>query len=342
MVLPAPDGIASGSLPQEVAAAREQAPVVTEIGEKAYESLQYALEEPGLVVIDGLARTGKSYAAEAWCAMNHGRARYVQVPSSNDDMSFFRAVALGLGIGCSSQKAQDLRMRIEQVLQTGDLLLVLDEGHYLWPQRNMRKAVPHRINWILTQLVNKEVPVAIVTTPQFTKSQHAVEKQGGWSSEQLVGRITYYETLPTKVSAADLKAVAKFYLPEGDDESIGLLVDYAETSAKYLQAISSTVKRARFLANRNNRSQPTDLDVHTALKQGVVPTDNAIATTLGGTRRRETKTPAKQPQRPVAGLRGINPPEERSGQFAKPCKSFAQHSSRRSEEAFHVKSGAEP
>ncbi len=108
-----------------------------------------------------------------------------RVPSSNDDMSFFRAMAESLGIGTShAYKALELRGRIETVLHTGDLLLVLDEGHYLWPQRNMRKAVPHRINWMLTQLVNMGVPVAVVTHPAIH------EEPGGTCAGRGDGRLS--------------------------------------------------------------------------------------------------------------------------------------------------------
>ena len=79
-----------------------------------------------------VARIGKTFAVKAWCDAHPGQARYVQVPSSNDDMSFFRALCDGLGLGAGvTFKAFELRAKIESVLQTGNLLLVLDEGHYL-------------------------------------------------------------------------------------------------------------------------------------------------------------------------------------------------------------------
>lgn len=273
----------------EVAAAESEAPI-TKIGAKVSETLEYALSERGLVVIDGLARTGKTFAVKAWCKANPGRSRYVQVPSSNDDMSFFRALcdALGAGSG-STYKAHELRSRAEDVLQGGDLLLVLDEGHYLWPQRNMRKAVPHRINWMLTQLVNMGVPVAIVTTPQFTKSQETLVKHGGWSSEQFIGRILHYERLPTTLADCDLEAVARHWLPGGDEKAIRVLTAYARSSEKYLQGIESLTRRARFLAKKEDRATPTFQDVATALQEGVVPSDKALFAALSGAREEGAK-----------------------------------------------------
>lgn len=268
-----------------VARAAEAAPVTTAIGALVAETLQYALDGRGLVVIDGLARTGKTFAVKAWCEAHPGEARYVQVPSSNDDMSFFRAISSALGLSDShAYKAHELREKIAGVLCGGDLLLVLDEGHYLWPQRNMRKAVPHRINWLLTQLVNMGVPVAIVTTPQFTKSQEALVQHGGWSSEQFIGRISHYERLPSELAESDLAAVARFWLPTGEEDAIQLLTGYARSSEKYLQGIESLVRRARFLASKAGRGQPTFIDVAEALEGGVVPSDKSLAAALANAR----------------------------------------------------------
>jgi hypothetical protein len=285
--------------------AAQRAPV-TEIGEKVEAALDYALEERCFVVVDGVARIGKTFSVKAWCEAHAGQARYVQVPSSNDDMSFFRAICEALGLGSArSYKALELRGKIEDTLQGGDLLLVLDEGHYLWPVRNQRRATPHRINWLLTQLVNFKVPVAVVTTPQFTKSQAAIESGTGWSSEQLDGRIYHYEQLPEKLSKEDLGAVAGYWLPNGDEESINTLIDYADGSRKYLQGIESLVSRARLLARRCGRSEPTHDDVKAALRDGVIPSDNAHAVALsaarsGGRRRAPATVPATPLKAPCA------------------------------------------
>ena len=108
--------------------------VVTEIGDQIYDTLDYALESKCMVLIEGLARMGKSFAAAQWCRERPGQARYVEVPSPNDDVGFFRAIAKALGVSCGrSWKAVQLRQRIEDTLQTGDLILVMDESHHLWP-----------------------------------------------------------------------------------------------------------------------------------------------------------------------------------------------------------------
>src|ERR1035437_4528179 len=190
--------------------------VVTEIGAQIYDTLDYALEAKCLVLIEGLARMGKTFAAKAWCSERPGPARYVQVPSTNDDVGFFRAIAKALGVSCGrSWKAVQLRQRIEDTLQTGDLILVMDEAHYLWPVSDCRHALPGRINWVMTALINQGVPVALVTTPQFIVTQKAVEKRTHWTSEQFIGRIGHYLPLPKSLGEEDLGKVAKGLLQIG-------------------------------------------------------------------------------------------------------------------------------
>lgn len=255
--------------------------VVTEIGRLAYDVLDYALETKCLVLIDGVARIGKTFSVKAWCEARPWRARYVQVPSSSDDIGFYRAIAKALGVSTGiSWKAVQLRQRIEDVLHSRDIILVLDEAHYLWPVSDCRHALPGRINWVMTALVNHGVPVALVTTPQFMVTQRVVEKRTHWTSEQFTGRIGHYLELPKSLGEEDLAKVAKALLPEGDAKSIEILVRYAQSSAKYLAGIESATRRARYLANKSGREKVERADVKRAIQEAVIPSDSALASAM--------------------------------------------------------------
>ena len=259
-------------------AKQEASRVVTQLGKQVCETLDYCLESHCMAMIDGLARTGKSFSAKAWCDSHPGVARYVQVPSSSDDIGFFRAIAKSLGVSINlNSKAQQLRDRVEEVLQRGGLILVLDEAHYLWPQSNYREALPARVNWLMTALVNHDVPVALITTPQFIRTQKRIEQRTSWTSEQFIGRIGHYEKLPDSLSAGDLSLVAKFLLPEGDAKTIELLTVYAQSSAKYLAGIDAVVRRSKYLAQKEGRVRVAGLDVKRAIKESVIPSDSALA-----------------------------------------------------------------
>lgn len=276
---------------QSAWAAANQPKAVTSIGRLLSSALDYCVESRRLVLIDGMPRIGKSAGAKAWCAANPGRARYVECPSTNDDFSFFRAIALSLGVAINlKSKAQELRNRIEEALQRGDLALVLDEAHYLWPQSHFRNTTPGRVNWLMTALVNHGVAVALVTTPQFFRSQKAIEHATCWTSEQFTGRIGHYEKLPDTLTDADLRAVAGALLPDGDERTILALTTYAQSSAKYLAGIDAIVCRARFIARHAGREKILFADVRTAIKESAIPSDaelaKALTPTAGAPRKR--------------------------------------------------------
>lgn len=255
-------------------------PVVTEIGRALHSALDYSLEQRCMVVIEGVARIGKTFAVSDWCEVRPGRVRYMQCPSTNDDVAFFTALANGLGITVEhNPKAKSLRPRIEDTLQSGDLMLVIDEAHNCWPSYSYRNARPSRICWLMTALVNFNVPVALIVTPQFFRSQKVCEERIGWASEQFVGRIGDYVKLSDELSLDDLRAVARAHLPEGDAKSIEALALYAGSSQKYLAAIEHAVKKARFLAGKAGR-EVCQADVRTAIESGLVPTDSALAGAL--------------------------------------------------------------
>ncbi len=230
------------------------APVVTGVGQTIHAALDYSLDQRCMIVVEGVARLGKTFAVSHWCSARPGRVRYMQCPSTNDDVAFFSALATALGLTVEhTPKTKNLRPRIEDTLQAGDLMLVIDEAHNCWPGHSYRNARPSRICWLMTALVNCNVPVALVVTPQFFRSQKVCEERIGWASEQFVGRIGDYIKLPVELSIEDLRAVARAHLPEGDATSIEALALYAGSSQKYLAAIEHAVKKARYLAGQAGR-----------------------------------------------------------------------------------------
>jgi len=266
---------------------------VTTIGSKVCDALDYTLESGRLVLIDGMARTGKTFSAKAWTAQRPGRARYVQVPSSNDEIGFFRAIARALGVSSGlGWKCVELRERIEDALHSSKLMLVFDEAHYLFPTNDYRHSLPGRINWIMTALINQGVPVALVTTPQFIRTQKVVETRTHWTSEQFIGRIGHYEALPDTLTPDDLEAVAKTYVPTGEARSIKALVKYAESSAKYLAGIEAVACRARYNVSKAGRTRTEYADIKRAIQESVIPSDLAFADAMQPAVKARRKQPA--------------------------------------------------
>ena len=241
--------------------------VLTAIGEKINDALDYALEERCMVHINGMERLGKTHQVMQWCAAHPGRARYIQVPSGQDDLSFFREIGRALGTAAgSSLKTTQIRQQLEDAIQDSGLMLVFDEAHLLWPQNQSSRSAPRRISWLMTAVVNKGIPVALISTPQFDKYQKRLVECTGWADGQLEGRIAFRCDLPDILPRSDLAALAAFHLPEAGKDIIGVLCDYAEGSGKYLAGIEWLAKRTRFIVRRDGRSVPDKSDVRQAMR----------------------------------------------------------------------------
>jgi hypothetical protein len=183
-------------------------------------------------------------------------------------------------------------------------------------------------------MVDRGVAAAIVTTPQFFRSQQAIEKATCWTSEQFIGRIGHYEKLPDALSNDDLTAVATALLAGGSADSIKALVLYAQSSLKYLAGIDAIVTRARFICQKDGREKIEFRDVKRAIQESVIPSDtafaNAICQTTNPARKRVAKVFATPVQRgfstpeiplpveriPSRGVRPAMPGETRNPEFA--------------------------
>jgi AAA domain len=303
---------------------RAEGLVTTEIGREVIETLEYTAYSRKMTLIEGEARTGKTFSARTWCELHPGHARFVEVPTGNDETSFFRALARGLGIGNFAQyKAIEIRERVESVLLTGDLLVVLDEAWRLWPQQTeQRFGFPKRITWVM-HMANQGVPICLLSTPQFLVTLKSKEEKGGWNSAQFQGRLAEYKQLPAELSKKDLVNVAAALLPEGDDQTLRAIADYARSSARYLAAIETISTRARYLASRAGRDSAEAEDVRRAMEESVIPSDSKLVRVLEAKRptgrRRSMAAPAaaavlpeissdESPVQRRAGDRDLRPP----------------------------------
>jgi hypothetical protein len=142
-----------------------------------------------------------------------------------------------------------------------------------------------------TGLVNHNVPVALICTDQFAKLKARVEKQTGWTSEQLEHRVKRYTKLSSMLTKEDLEAVAAKLLaarwngrdqrwsapgPPANRDFIKIVVGYALTCKMRLPAIVATVEEARYQARKPERSHIVATDIRTALLDYQIPSDEAF------------------------------------------------------------------
>jgi hypothetical protein len=221
-----------------------------------WESLDYALQQGGMVLVEGTWRVGKSYSAQSWAQSHGGECRYVQLSSSRDDTSFYRDIARALGVACSTQrKASEMRMRIESMLRTQGLLMILDEAQYIWPQSLRPQTPPERANWLISALLNSGVPVALIASKDFSRMMENVRLKCPVAGlEQFDGRLRLRTRLPDNLIEADLFKIVKAVMPEASESVAMLLVGHALKAKGRISAIEAAVARARFFAQRDGRT----------------------------------------------------------------------------------------
>src|SRR5205807_65448 len=183
-------------------------------------------------------------------------------------------------LAAAKGKAIDMQVRVEEFFRKIRLMLVIDEAHYLWPQYQRSYSSPELIDWVNTALVNHNVPVALICTDQFAKLKVRVEKQTGWTSEQLEHRVKRYKKLSSTPTKEDLEAVAAKLLamrwsshdqqwnasgPAAHPDVIKIVVGYALTCKMRLSAIANTVEEARYQARKDGCSKVLATDIRTAL-----------------------------------------------------------------------------
>ncbi|HEY5552408.1 MAG TPA: ATP-binding protein [Opitutaceae bacterium] len=259
---------------REVSAARG-AIIETDIAGKVFEELDFALETRSFVLIEGREGIGKSEAAKNWAARHPGRAIYVRLESGSDEASLFRSIARAVGTASAyNRKASEIRGRVQDTLQPAQLMLVLDEAHFLWPQSaRPSRAAPKRVDWVRTALVDFGVPVALLSTPQYFSNACEKFRAIGWNANQIQRRLAPPVALPETPSQASVLAVTRHYFPKASQREIKLVAGAALTSIGFLTTIVHLRRRVDFLKSRHPEGSESEhlkaaLAAYIALPEG--------------------------------------------------------------------------
>jgi len=241
--------------------------VPTEITKKVAEAVEYAKENRCVCLVNGEAGLGKSTALEDYAHKSGGLARVIQVPPSTDEISFYRAVARSLGLPASTQaKGPALRAKIDDMLNDAkDLVLIFDEGQYIAPIGRDHRALPHRINWVISALANREIPTVIVTSPLFLEVLKGVQKATAWNAMQFVRRVGVTFELPRNLSCKEYEAIGAAMLPGCRTDLLKAAAGAAEESPTRLGCLKAILKYASAQAKSAGRAVPEDDDFREAV-----------------------------------------------------------------------------
>jgi hypothetical protein len=276
--------------------------VLTQIGKKVWDTLDFALKTGRMVFVQGWEGRGKSEAARAWFRCHQGEARLVELSGITNKTSIVQAIAKGVRIGSSlAQNPSQALIRIEDVLHRSGLMLIIDEAHFLLPQGKTIRARPELLDWLDTALCNHDVPVGLISTPQFVNGLQRVQDQVGYNWRQFRRRVRRWVKLPDSNTDEDLRAVAKRIMPGLCRAGITYAVGYAKLSlrgapSRDISGLGDVAVEARILAEEAGRSEITFDDVQTAIDDHLTPSDEAFAAAMAAPTPTRRRRPADQQQ----------------------------------------------
>jgi len=252
----------------------------TEISKRIISTLDFCQRRRRMALIEGNAGIGKSATVKAWCEMMGGIARYVEIPSSGDERSFYSAIAEALGVARGpSYNGQQIKLRVEEALKQSGLLVVLDEAQFCWPQQNRPRGTPGRMQWIKTAF-DFGAAIVLVGLPDFTKWQALYVAKTLWSDEQFERRLNRKVSLPESHPVEDLTRIARVLHPNGDRAAWALLAGYALAAAKkQASAIMEALESATDFAEQDGRTFPIFEDIEEAIRLDFQPMESTPGVT---------------------------------------------------------------
>ena len=278
----------------------------TSIRERVESLLDETLSTRSLTVIQGPAGLGVTTAAQTWCAVHAGQARFASIPPGKIDKEFFAALADSYGLP-TNMKAAEIKARVGKVARESGLMLVLDSADWLFYQTEDRHArIPERVDWIVTTLRGMGVAVALLASPSFFLWKSRAETWASWDSRAFVQGI-FYEKLPDRPLKSDLEAVALFRLPGVSRELVKDVAALAHLNRSFTD-VEKVVSRARLLAGQRGMDVPGDPEVSeaisanygasTALQEEMAAADAEVNRSRAAARRRQGRgrAPAELPQ----------------------------------------------
>jgi hypothetical protein len=240
-----------------------------------------ALDNRKCVIIRGNSGVGKSEALKAWADMHRGHVRFVTLKGINHRTAFFRSIAKALGVGSTfTLSASKVQARVEDFLEHTGIMLLIDEGQYLFSGQKRIEREPELVNWLMTACHNFGVPFAIVATREFDRRRQATEQQTTWSSHQLTRRVKRSIELPEVPTKQDMEAVAKKLLPQASSPILKMIIGYAMTSGRFMDGIVEVIEDAQVLARQIGHDSVAFNDVQRTIEEIRGPSDASLKRAL--------------------------------------------------------------
>ena len=224
--------------------------VETIVVKRLLEAFDYARDYSAMVSIQGPTGRGKTYTARYWARNNnHGRTRYIRVPSGCTRRQIVCMLCTSCGIGVNGKKTTELEQRLFKAFTSRNVIIVDEAGH-LVPKANCNGTSAIELLRDLHDICG--CAVVMIFTDVYLREM----KTGRLADyfEQFRGRIKYELVIPVKIFRSEVEDILRNFVAEPPQR----LIEYAYKTAcerdGKLRTLFEDLQRAKAWAEKNGRT----------------------------------------------------------------------------------------
>lgn len=227
--------------------------VETVVTKRINEALDYAKETCAMVSITGPTGRSKTFTAEHWAKENnHGRAKYIRIPSGCTRRTLVKLLCRSCGIGVNGKKTADLEGRLFKAFDFRNTIIIDEAGHLL-PRAGTGTSA---IEFIRDLHDMCGCGVALVFTDVYLEEFRHGRLAGYF--EQFIGRIKFPVQIPQEVLKQEIEAVVKYFCESPAVKLLKLAHSLANGRDGKLRTLFEDLQRAKEWAASQDRKMSYD------------------------------------------------------------------------------------
>ena len=234
----------------------------TVVTRRVQEALDYARDKHAMVTVAGPTGRGKTLTARYWARNNnHGRSKYIRVPSGCSRVTLVQELCRACGISVNGKKTNLLEARLRSAFGPRNVLIVDEAGHLMPRTGKSTNAIE-----LLRDLHDIcGCGVCMIFTDVYVSEM----KHGSLADyfEQYLGRIKLEINIPKKVTEDEINSILAVYHPDGTPPL--KLFSFALVTARdrdgKLRTLFEDLDRAKAWAKSQGRSNINFDDLKTAV-----------------------------------------------------------------------------
>jgi len=227
--------------------------VSTVVAERMIEALDYAKDRQAMVSITGPTGRSKTFTAQWWAKHNnHGRARYLRIPSGCTRRTMVQLLCRSCGIGINGKKTADLEARLFKAFDFRNTIIIDEAGHLL-PRCGTSVSA---IEFVRDLHDLCGCGVALIFTNVYLEEF----RHGRLAAyfEQYLGRIKFTVTIPLEVLRDEVAAVVRAFRKDPPEKLLALALKLARSRDGRLRTLFEDLTRAQDWAQKQTREMGYD------------------------------------------------------------------------------------